>query len=305
MLLDLYNRPVYNIRISITSKCNLKCFYCHSEGFNKVNDEELTVDEIGAIANLAASYGVKTIKLTGGEPLCRNDIIEIVHSISSIDGLKEVSLVTNGQLLKDYASRLKVAGLKRVNISLPTLDPIKYRKITGGGNIANVLEGIREACNAGLNPVKINMVLLKGINENEVDDMISYSAKVGALLQIIELEPVRILPKLYDEYHEPVDELESMLLKRAKNVYFRDDMHKRKVFELDSTKVEVVHPIENSEFCANCNRLRVTYNGAFKPCLMVTGNEVEAKIYLKNKDYNGLRLAFLKAVMLRKPYCVK
>ncbi|MCX8188386.1 MAG: GTP 3',8-cyclase MoaA [Nitrososphaeria archaeon] len=305
MLLDLYNRPVYNIRLSITSKCNLKCFYCHNEGFSKTDNEELSVDEIERIANLAASYGVKSVKLTGGEPLCRNDVLEIVHSISSISGLKEVSLVTNGQLLKDYALRLKVAGLKRVNVSLPTLDDIKYREITGGGNVTNVLHGIKEACDVGLNPVKINMVLLKGINENEVDAMISYSASVGAILQIIELEPVRILPKLYGEYHEPVDELESMLLKRAKNVYFRDDMHKRKIFELDSTKVEVVHPIENSEFCANCNRLRVAYNGAFKPCLMVTGNEVETKMYLKNKDYDGLRLAFLKAVMLRKPYCVK
>ncbi len=305
MLVDLYNRPVYNIRISLTSKCNLKCFYCHGEGFNKVDDEELSVDEIKTIVNLASSYGIKSVKLTGGEPLYRSDIVEIVYSISSIQGIKEVSLVTNGQLLKDYALKLKVAGLKRVNVSLPTLDAKKYNEITGGGNIVRVLDGIKEACGVGLNPVKINMVLLKGINENEVDDMISYSAKVGAILQIIELEPVRILPKLYDEYHEPVDALESMLLKRAKNVYFRDDMHKRKVFELDSTKVEVVHPIENSEFCANCNRLRVTYNGAFKPCLMVTGNEVETKAYLKNKDYDGLRLAFLKAVMLRKPYCIK
>jgi cyclic pyranopterin phosphate synthase len=303
MLLDLYNRPIYNIRISVTSKCNLKCFYCHGEGFSKGQDE-LTLDEIKAIVDLASSYGVKTVKLTGGEPLCRDDIVEIVSSISSTPGLKEVSMVTNGQFLKKYASKLKTAGLKRVNISLPTLDGLKYSNITGGGNIEPVLDGIKEACDVGLNPVKINMVLLKGINENEVDDMISYSAKVGAILQIIELEPVRIATKLYSEYHESLDELEKMLSKRAKNIYYRDDMHKRKIFELDSTKVEVVHPIENTEFCANCNRLRVTYNGAFKPCLMVSGNEVDAKPYLKSKDYDGLRDAFLKSVILRKPYCI-
>jgi len=302
MLLDLYNRPIYNIRISVTSKCNLKCFYCHNEGFSK-GQEELTVDEIRTIVNLASSYGVKTVKLTGGEPLCRADIVEIVNSISSVPGLKEVSMVTNGHLLKSYAPRLKAAGLKRVNVSLPTLDGLKYKNITGGGDIEPVLEGIKEACEIGLSPVKINMVLLKGINEDEVDNMISYSAKVGAILQIIELEPVRILPNLYNKYHEPVDELESKLSKKAKRVYFRDDMHKRKIFELDSTKVEVVHPIENTEFCANCNRLRVTYSGAFKPCLMVSGNEVDAREYLRNSDYDGLRSAFLKAVLLRKPYC--
>lgn len=303
MLLDLYNRPIYNLRISVTSRCNLRCFYCHSEGVKNKENSELSIDNIMMIARLAASYDVKTVKLTGGEPLLREDIVEVVRSLYSVANFFEISMVTNGHLLKELAFELKAAGLKRVNISLPTLDGKKYRKISGG-KLEPVLEGINEAVKVGLKPVKINMVLLKGTNEEEIDSMIQYSVKSGTLLQIIELEPVRISSKLYTRYHEPINTLEERLGKMSKAIYFRDDMHKRKIFELDSTRVEVVHPIENTEFCSYCNRLRVTYDGFFKPCLMLSRNQVDARRYLETKDYDALRSAFLSAVLLRKPYCM-
>lgn len=302
MLLDLYNRPVYNLRISVTSKCNQECFYCHSEGVIDKENEEISIDDIMMIARLASSYGVKTIKLTGGEPLLRDDIVKIVESLRSIGTFSEISMVTNGHLLKRYALKLKSAGLKRVNVSLPTLDEKKYTEITGG-HLKPVLDGISEASRVGLDPIKINMVLLKGVNEHEIDSMISYSAKSGTLLQIIELEPVRISSKFFSKYHKPIDVLEKRLASMSKAVYFRDDMHKRKIFELDSGKVEVVHPIENTEFCLHCNRLRVTYDGSFKPCLMLSNNQIDAKKYLDSQDYDGLRSAFLQAVMIRKPFC--
>jgi len=303
MLLDLYNRPIYNLRISVTSRCNLRCFYCHSEGVKNKGNNELSIDNIMMIARLAASYDVKTVKLTGGEPLLREDIVEVVRSLYSMVNFSEISMVTNGHLLKELAFELKAAGLKRVNISLPTLDGKKYGKISGG-KLEPVLEGINEAVKVGLKPVKINMVLLKGINEEEIDSMVQYSVKSGTLLQIIELEPVRISSKLYTRYHEPINTLEEKLGTMSKAIYFRDDMHKRKVFELDSTRVEVVHPIENTEFCSHCNRLRVTYDGFFKPCLMLSRNHIDARRYLETKDYDGLRSAFLSAVLLRKPYCM-
>lgn len=285
----------------MTSKCNLKCFYCHSEGSLNKENKEISINGIIMISKLAASYGVKTVKLTGGEPLYRKDIIEIVKSIFSIKSFTEVSMVTNGQFLKEYSKQLKDAGLKRVNVSLPSLDSEKYEKITGG-EVNRVLEGINEAVKSGLNPVKLNMVLLKGINDDEVDSMIEYAAKSGCILQIIELEPVRISKNLYSEFHKPIDGVEEKLSKISKSIQFRDDMHKRKIFQLDSTKVEVVHPIENTEFCYHCNRLRVTYDGLLKPCLMVSGNEVDVSKYLDNKDYDGLRNAFLRSVLLRKPF---
>lgn len=303
MLLDLFNRPIYNLRISVTSKCNLKCFYCHSEGIEEKDNEELSIQDLMAIARLAASYEVKTVKLTGGEPLLRRDIVEVVNSLYSMKKFIEISMVTNGSLLKQYALELKTAGLKRVNVSLPTLDREKFKRITGG-ELEPVLEGIKEAVEVGLNPVKINMVLLKGINGEEIDSMIAYSVASGTLLQIIELEPVRISSKLFTTYHEPIDSLEEKLAKLSKSIYYRDDMHKRKIFELDSTRVEVVHPIENTEFCSHCNRLRVTYDGFFKPCLMVSDNHVDARRCLETRDYHALRSAFLKAVILRKPFCI-
>jgi cyclic pyranopterin phosphate synthase len=301
MLLDLYNRPVYNLRISVTSKCDLKCFYCHSEGVKSKENKEMSIYDIVMIARLAASYGVKTIKLTGGEPLIRDDIVKVVRSLQNIGAFSEISMVTNGHLLKKYAWKLKSAGLKRINVSLPTLNEEKYKEITGG-RLKSVLDGISEASRAGLDPIKINMVLLKGINEDEIDSMISYSVKSGTLLQIIELEPVRISSKLYSKYHEPIDILENKLAKMSKAVYFRDDMHKRKIFELGSTRVEVVHPIENTEFCSHCNRLRLTYSGSLKPCLMLSDNQIDVSKYLESKDYDGLRSAFLQAVMMRKPF---
>jgi len=301
MLSDLYNRPIYNLRISVNSKCNLKCFYCHSEGVRNNGKKEMSIDDIMMITRLAASYGVKAIKLTGGEPLLRDDIVEIVRSLRIIDGISDISMVTNGHLLKKYASKLKNVGLKRVNVSLPTLDEKRYRKITGS-SLKPTLDGIKAASSAGLNPIKINMVLLKGINDDEVDSMVSYSVKSRTLLQIIELEPIRISSKFYSKYHAPIGILEERLAKISKAVYFRDDMHKRKIFELEHTKVEVVHPIENTEFCSHCNRMRVTYDGSLKPCLMLSNNQIDVRKYLESKDYDRLRSAFLQAVIMRKPF---
>jgi len=304
MLLDLYNRPIYNLRISVTSKCNLRCFYCHSEGVKNKDNRLMSIDEITTLARLAVSYGVKTIKLTGGEPLCREDITDIVKALFSIEGLAEISMVTNGYYLDKYAQRLKDAGLKRVNVSLPTLDPEKFKKITGG-ELQPVVAGIKSAVAVGLNPVKINMVLLKGINDDEVDSMINFSAKAGVILQLIELEPVRVSSTTYRKYHEQVDSLEEKLARSSKAIYLRGDMHKRKIFEMDSTKVEVVHPIENTEFCYNCSRLRITYDGHFKPCLMKSDDDVDTRKYLENGDYDGLRNAFLQAVLNRRPFCIR
>ncbi|MEM3723702.1 MAG: GTP 3',8-cyclase MoaA [Candidatus Hadarchaeales archaeon] len=182
---DRFGREVLGLRISVTERCNLRCFYCHKEGCQPTEDE-ISAEEIGMIAAVATSLGIKKFKLTGGEPLLRNDLAEIIRKISQ-HKVDDLALTTNGVMLAQMADELAESGLMRVNISLDTLDREKFKRITGADALEDVLRGIKAAAEAGLKPVKINMVLLAGINENEVEKMISFAAEHDAVLQLIEL----------------------------------------------------------------------------------------------------------------------
>ena len=182
-LVDSFNRPVTNIRISLTPRCNLRCIYCHREGEVK-SGNELTKEEIAEILRVAATFGIRSVKFTGGEPLLRKDIVDIVRSVPP--GM-ESSLTTNGTHLSEYARDLKAAGLKRVNVSIDSINPETYQKITGYNDLGNVLAGVKVALEAGLTPIKINMVVLEGINDHEIDDFLSYiRGNRDLILQLIE-----------------------------------------------------------------------------------------------------------------------
>ncbi|MCP8303874.1 MAG: GTP 3',8-cyclase MoaA [archaeon] len=300
MLLDAYGRTAYNLRISVTSKCNLDCIFCHGEG-NDVSGDSLTPKGIEEVVKVVTRYGVRRVKITGGEPLIRRDIVEIVNRIASVGGIQEASIVTNGSLLEPLAEPLKRAGLNRVNINLPSLDQDKYHEVTKG-KLEPTLRGVRSAVKHGLTPVKINMVLLKGINDDELDDYIKFAREVGAHLQVIELEPIRIKSEFYDEMHIEPDTVERLLEKRALRSWVRESMQKRKVYDLGDVNVEVVHPIDNTEFCAFCNRIRLTSDGAFKPCLMRNCNKVYIDDALAKEDFSKILKAYLRSVMNREPY---
>ena len=182
---DRFNRPIISLRLSITNRCNINCLYCHHDGMMPSN-EEMTPDEIYKILNIAKNIGVKKIRFSGGEPLIRKDIVEIIKKTSSLD-FKDISITTNGTFLKKHAKDLYNAGLNRINVSFDTLNPKTYEKITSKNYLNAAKEGILKAVDVGLNPVKINMVLMKGINENEVMDMFNFSKKNGLILQLIEL----------------------------------------------------------------------------------------------------------------------
>ena len=181
-LTDNCGRALLNLRISITQRCNNRCAYCHREGeVQRANRsaEKMTAEEIVRIAKVAVSLGIARIKLTGGEPLMREDLPEIVSGIAEIEGLKDLSLTTNGLLLSGMAKELHERGLKRVNISLPSLNAETYRRLTGG-KLQDALAGVKAAINAGFCPVKLNMVILKDVNVGDVADMIEYArAKQG------------------------------------------------------------------------------------------------------------------------------
>jgi cyclic pyranopterin phosphate synthase len=306
VLVDGYGRPLLNLRIALTKPCNLHCSFCHAEGEDKnVEDSvEMTAEEVVRIARIAVNLGVSKIKLTGGEPLLRKDILQIVKGIAALPGLEELSMTTNGTLLEPLAKELRASGLKRVNINLPTLDGETYCKLTGG-RLENVLGGVKAAVEAGLNPVKLNMLVLKGVNDSHVLEMMDFAGKIGAVLQLIELEPVNVSSEYYRAFHKPLDEYEEMLRHKAIRVETRKYMQNRRVYHLPDVKVEVVHPIENTEFCMHCTRLRVTSDGKLKPCLMRNDNTVDVLTPMRKwASDEELMALFRLANQRRQPFCL-
>jgi len=262
----------------------------------------MTVDEIVRIARIAVSLGIARIKLTGGEPLMRKDLCEIVKGIAAIPCLKDLSITTNGTMLGFQAQELRACGLRRVNISLPTLNAEIYSKITEG-KIENALEGVKAAVAAGFYPVKLNMVVLNGVNVDAVPEMMDFARQTGTILQLIELDPVNVDRAYFSVYHELLDEHEEMLRQKAVKVETRGFMHNRRIYYLPDVTVEVVHPTENGEFCAHCTRLRVTSDGKLKTCLMRNDNLVDVLTPMRQgASDEELTALFMRANQLREPY---
>lgn len=300
---DDFQRPVLSLRISITNRCNIRCFYCHHDGMIP-QEYEMTSSEMERIAIIAKNLGIKKIRLSGGEPLIRKDIVDIVSKISSL-GFKDVSLTTNGTLLEDYSQKLKEAGLDRVNVSFDTLNPNTYRFITKSNYLDQVKKGIKKAVEVGLYPVKINMVIMRGLNHQEVWDMFQFCKENGAILQIIELLKTESCPDtdFFDDYHYDIGIIENQLKKEATDIKTRPFMQDRKKYFLDNGEIEVVRPMDNTEFCKNCTRLRITPDGKLKPCLLRNDNLVDL-IEPIREGYSDeeLEKLFLEAISNRKPY---
>ena len=303
-LCDAYGRSLNNLRISVTQRCNLNCFFCHKEGEDAFG-QELTPTEITDIVKMACKLGMKKVKITGGEPLLREDIVEIVSSIAQ--HADEVSLTTNGFLLEEKAKALRSAGLQRVNVSLHAMNSDTFKEITGRTGLQQVEKGIAAALENHLEPVKVNMVVLKGINDHEVHQMIDFTTHLGAILQLIEFQPVQNDNwNPWNRFHSDLSAIERWLKENSFKIQERA-MHRRKKYYLKSNDgvacVEVVKPMHNSEFCHSCTRLRVTSDGKLKPCLLRNGNLVDAVVHVRGrKDLMGLEKAFRRVVTLREPY---
>jgi len=274
------------------------------EGEEKLDvpSPEMTVDEIVRIIRIGAGLGISKVKLTGGEPLLRDDIVEIVRGIASMPDLTDLSMTTNGTRLKALAEELHENGLQRLNITLPTVDEHSYRELTGG-NLKPVLKGIKTAVDVGFHPVKLNMIVLKDVNDGSFWQMLEFAREAKAILQLIELEPVNVSDDYYSQRHKSLDEYESSLNRMALTVETRRLMQNRRVYHLSDVTVEVIHPIENAEFCMHCTRLRLTSDGKLKPCLMVKDNLVDILAPMRN-GVNDEELAALfgLANQKRQPY---
>ena len=300
---DKYERPILSLRITITNRCNENCIYCHHDGMVS-SKEEMTPDEIYRISKIAKKIGVNKIRLSGGDPLVRKDIVEIVEKIASLD-FKDISLTTNGVLLEKYAEDLKKAGLDRVNVSLDTLNRETYKFVTKMDYLEKAKAGILKAVEVGLYPVKINMVVMKDLNTDEIKDMFNFCKDHGIILQLIELIESENCDddKFSAEYHYPLDELENKLADIASHVRERKFMQGRKKYYINDGEIEIVRPVDNSSFCANCSRLRITPDGKIKPCLLRNDNLVELISHVRNGESDEtLEEIFIKGINNREPF---
>lgn len=302
---DRYNRPIISLRLSITNRCNINCLYCHHDGMMPSNNE-MTSDEIFQILKIAKTLGVEKIRFSGGEPLIRKDIVEIIEKTASLN-FKDISITTNGILLAKYAEDLFNAGLTRVNVSFDTLDSETYKKITTKNYLKEAKKGVLKAVEVGLNPVKLNMVVMKNINDNEVMEMFEFAKDNGLVLQLIELMKSENCDDnaFSEEYHFDVSLIEKKLAKLAKKVRTRKFMQDRKKYFIDDGEIEVVRPMDNTKFCENCTRLRITPEGKIKPCLLRNDNLIDIITPLrKGASEDSLRKIFLEGISNREPYYI-
>jgi len=297
MLTDAFGREVTDIRISVTKRCNFSCVYCHDEGQGptapprRVDPEEMTPDEIERLVRLAREFGIRSVKYTGGEPLVRPDLEGIVAR--TVRQIPDVSLTTNGSMLERRAESLRDAGLKRVNVSVDSTDPAQFRSIRGG-SLGPVLRGVREAVRVGLTPVKLNMVVFRSTLEN-IPKMIEFvGAENGLKLQLIQFMPELVAHR---EWMVDIASVQQWLESHANRVIVRE-MHHRKVYLFEGAEVELVDPVGNAEFCANCHRIRVTHRGELKGCL----NRNDDLIPTRGRDEDGVRAALRQVITRRIPY---
>ena len=278
---DAYGRPLTNLRISVTAECNYRCIFCHIEGHPLGGPARIgqlppimTPDEYEVVAVASAILGVESFKITGGEPLSRRDIVEVVGALHRGHPKAEISMTTNGYLLARLAGGLAEAGLARVNVSIHSLRREVYEFITGVDGLGRALAGLEAARDAGFG-LKVNAVLLKGVNEGEVLDLAGLASRYGATLQLIELHPVGLGAKFFRKYYLPLDRVERMLLDMGARVV-RRSLHNRPVYILpDGSRVEVVRPFSNPFFCTGCQRVRLLPEGKLSPCLNWRGPLVD------------------------------
>ena len=295
-LFDSFGRCINYLRLSVTDRCNLRCIYCMPpEGIPLMpHSEVLSYEEISTVVQVGAKLGLNKIRLTGGEPLVRAELSKLVQMLSQIEGIDEASLTTNGTLLKRYGLELKQAGLSRVNVSLDTLRAERFRHITRLGKLEDVLDGIEAAKDAGLHPVKINMVVMRDINDDEVLDFANMTYKEGWHVRFIELMPfvdvAGFVPSSEIRQHiESLGTLEpcSPITGNGPARYYR----------LPGARgtIGFISPI-TEHFCSTCNRMRLTSDGKLCPCLL-SDDEIDLKELLRhNASLQELERLILKAV---------
>ncbi|MFH1860471.1 MAG: GTP 3',8-cyclase MoaA [bacterium] len=299
MLTDNYQRQINYLRISITDMCNLRCLYCQPkpEAGWKIHHEILRYEEIVRLASLMVQLGINRIRVTGGEPLIKKDVLWLIKGLAKIEGLEELALTTNGTKLVQFAQQLKENGVNRLNISMDSLNNDHYFMITGGGNLNDVLAGIDEALRVGFVPLKINMVVMAGINDDEVESFVRLSLDKPVVVRFIEFMPISQQRISWDERY-----LSTHILKQRIASYFEmilcEGVQGNGPAEYYQIKGAVgsigfISSI-SKHFCDKCNRLRLTSDGHLRLCL---GQDME--IDLKQPMRDGASDEELKGLILQ------
>jgi len=301
-LSDSFQRPINYLRISVTDRCNLRCVYCMpAQGITLLpHSEILSYEEIQAVARAAAALGINKLRLTGGEPLVRSDLPYLVAMLSQIEGIDDMALTTNGVFLGRYAAPLREAGLKRVNVSLDTLKRDRFRRITRQDKLGDVLDGIERAKAVGLNPVKINMVVIPGINDDEVLDFARLTLKDGWHVRFIERMP---FGNGDGSSFIPTSQIQERLLLLGPLEPCRHSQGNgpAKYFRFPGAPgtVGFITPL-SEHFCFNCNRLRLTVDGKLRPCLL-SDEEVDLKTHLRRGASVEELKGFIQQAVAQKP----
>lgn len=283
---DAFERNINYLRISVTDKCNLRCVYCMpEEGVTLTGHEEiLRLEEIVRVVRAGALAGIRKVRFTGGEPLVRKGIAELIAMVGEIPEIDDIALTTNGILLPKMAEELKKAGLKRVNISLDTLDPEKFGRITRGGLVSEAWLGVEAALEAGFDPVKINMVVIRGFNDDEISDFVEVTKKKPLHVRFIELMPIGASETAARDSFISTAELFETITGRYSLAPEKEvaGSGPAKYYRLPGAPgtIGFISPISN-HFCANCNRLRLTAEGQLRPCLQ-SPQEIDLKTPLRN-----------------------
>lgn len=282
-MLDQYNRNIEYLRISVTDRCNYRCLYCMPKnGVKPISHEEiLSYEEILRLVEIAAKIGISKVKITGGEPLVRRDVCNLIRNINKIKGIESVTITTNGALLEDYVNELKEAGISAINVSLDTLNPEKFQEITRCGNLEKVLYGITKAYDAGL-PVKINCVPMAGLNEDAFLEIAKLAKDRNISVRFIEMMPIGL-----GDGEKRI--AESQIIKELESAFgtltqTNDSLGNgpAKYYCLDGFEGHIGFISAMShEFCSECNRVRLTSDGILKPCLNYESH-LDLKKYLRN-----------------------
>jgi GTP 3',8-cyclase len=304
--MDAFGRTIEYLRISVTDRCNERCLYCMPEGYRgwERKTDHLTADEIVRVVRVSAGLGFRKFRLTGGEPLVRADLLEIVRGMAAVPGAEHVGLSTNGTRLAALARPLREAGAATVNVSLDALDPSVYRRITGG-DVRAVLAGIRAAVSAGFQRVKLNCVLMRGVNEGEIWRLVLFAAEHGLPLRLIELMPVTTTDALTDRNFMAVGEAMALLRQKDDLIPqpdWRLGFGPAKYYHLKRTgaRVGFIGAMTRAHFCETCNKMRLTADGKVRPCLGDHGEIDLSEAWCHATDDAALR-SLLQAALQRKP----